>query len=92
MLEFFVDFFLEVYVELMVGFFPKAKGKKAVRVIATVIAAVMLIGILALAFWGVVLIENGKLWFGIAVLALALLLSLVQIGLGLHFHNDTDES
>ncbi len=52
-MEFFAEFLLEIYMELMFLIVPKAKkGNKKYKVIATLIAIAVLLGVAALALWG----------------------------------------
>ena len=78
-MEFFAEFLLEIYMELMFLIVPKAKrGNKKYRVIATLIAIAVLLGVAALALCGAILISKYKN-LGIIPIAVAAVISLSQI-------------
>ncbi len=79
-MEFFAEFLLEIYMELMFLIVPKAKrGNKKYRVIATLIAIAVLLGVAALALCGAILISKYKNPLGIIPIAVAAVISLSQI-------------
>lgn len=79
-MEFFAEFLLEIYMELMFLVVPREKkGSKKYKVIATLIAIAVLLGVIALALWGAVLISNYKNPIGIIPIAIAAVISLSQI-------------
>ena len=79
-MEFFAEFLLEIYMELMFLVVPREKkGNKKYKVIATLIAIAVLLGVIALALWGAVLISNYKNPIGIIPIAIAAVISLSQI-------------
>lgn len=79
-MEFFAEFLLEIYMELMFFIVPKAKkGNKKYKVIATLIAIAVLLGVAALALWGAILISKYKNPLGIIPIAVAAVISLSQI-------------
>ena len=79
-MEFFAEFLLEIYMELMFLIVPKAKkGNKKYKVIATLIAIAVLLGVAALALWGAVLISKYHHPLGIIPIAVAAVISLSQI-------------
>ena len=79
-MEFFAEFLLEIYMQLMFLVVPKKKrGNKKYRVIATLIAIAVLLGVMALALWGAVLSSKYKNPLGIIPIAVAAVISLFQI-------------
>lgn len=77
-----IDILLEIYMELMMLIVPEEKrGKKHYR-IATVIAVLCMLGIMALGVWGIVWIAEYDNMLGLIPLTFALLLSVAQIVLG----------
>ncbi len=79
-MEFFAEFLLEIYMQLMFLVVPKKKGgNKKYRVIATLIAIAVLLGVMALALWGAILISKYKNFLGIIPIAVAAVISLSQI-------------
>ncbi len=86
-MDFLFEFLLEIYIELMMLVVPEEKAtSKKYRIIITIIASLVLFGILALAAWGIVLIADEKNALGWIPLSFAILLSLAQIILGIIFH------
>lgn len=61
-MEFFAEFLPEIYMQLMFLVVPKKKGgNKKYRVIATLIAIAVLLGVMALALWGAYSFRNIKI-------------------------------
>ena len=86
MMDVLVEIFLELYMELMMLIVPEKNITKKHQTIAKIIAIIVLLGVMALAFWGIVLIwEYGNLW-GIAPLGFAIAFSLFQIVFGIIFY------
>jgi len=82
-MELFFELILSVYCELMFFIVPEEKrASKKYRVIAIIIASVVLFGVIALFIWGCVLIRDYKNYWGIALIALAVIISLAQIFVG----------
>lgn len=87
-MEFVFEFLFEIYAELMMLVVPEKKTTtKAYRLLVTLIAFLVLIGVLALAIWGLVLIVDKDNWWGIVPLVIAVLLSLAQIIAGFVLHS-----
>ena len=82
-MDILIEFFLEIYMELMMLIVPEKNITKRHKTIAKILAIAVLLGVLALAVWGIVMIwDYGKLW-GIAPLTAAIVLSLLQIVFGI---------
>ena len=82
-MELLFEILIEIYMELMMLIIPEEKrGKRHYR-IATVIAIVCTLGVMALGVWGIVLIVDKQNLLGILPLTVAILLSVMQIVLGI---------
>ena len=77
-----VEFFLELYMELMMLIVPEKYKGKTTKVIATVLAILVIAGVFVLVIWGVSWILEGNLW-GIASLVGGIIISLAQIIAGM---------
>ena len=82
-MDIIVEIFLELYMELMMLVVPQENVGKKHRVIASLIAVVVTLGLLALGVWGVVLIVEQDNLLGIIPIVIAVLLSLAQIIAGI---------
>ena len=86
-MEIVIEILLEVYMELMLLIIPEDKWGRKHRGIATVIAIISLLGIMAMAIGGIVwIVEKANPW-GWFPLILAVVLSAVQITLGIVLYN-----
>lgn len=82
-MDFLIELFLEIYMELMLLLVPEKNITKKHKMIAKIIAVFVLLLVLSLAVWGIVLlVDYDNLW-GILPLAVAVLISLVQIIAGI---------
>ena len=81
-MEIVLEILLELYLELMTWIIPDKCDKKQKR-LATAIAITVVLGVIALAIWGVVLIADGNNMLGIIPLSIAILLSVIQIAAGI---------
>ena len=82
-MDILIEIVLEVYMELMFLIVPERNITKKQKLLVKLAAIVVTVGLLALAFWGIVLIaDQGNLW-GIAPITAAVALSLVQIVMGI---------
>ena len=79
-----IEIFIELYMELMFLIVPdKGMVTKKHRIIATVIALIVLAGICFLIIFGLTLIIDKGNLLGIIPLAFAIIISVVQIVLGI---------
>lgn len=81
-----IEILLEIYMELMMLIVPEKYVGKKMKIIATVLAILMVVGVFALAVWGIAWIAEGNLW-GIAPLGAAIAISLTQIIAGIILYN-----
>ena len=82
-MELLFEILIEIYMEMMMLIIPEEKrGKRHYR-IATIIAIVCTLGVMALGVWGIVLIVDKQNLLGILPLTVAILLSVMQIVLGI---------
>ncbi len=84
---FLMELLFEVYLDLMMLIVPEKNISKKHKNIAKVIAILVLFGVLALAFWGIVLIVDYNNLLGIIPLAVAIIISLAQIILSIILYN-----
>lgn len=78
----------EIYVELMMYIVPEKKASsKTYRTIAILVAAVVLLGVLALFIWGLVLINDYNNKLGIIPIVIATVISIIQIIAGFILHD-----
>ena len=70
-MEIVLEILLELYLELMTWIIPDKCDKKQKR-LATAIAITVVLGVIALAIWGVVLIADGNNMLGIIPLSIAI--------------------
>jgi hypothetical protein len=80
--EIFVEFFGELYMELMFLIVPEKYINKKFRPIAATIAIVGLEGVIALVIWGFSLVDRGHNW-GAFLIAAGVIISLAQIITGI---------
>ena len=81
-----IEILLEIYMELMMLIVPEKYVGKKMKIVATVLVILMLVGVFALAIWGIAWIAEGNLW-GIAPLGAAIVISLAQIVAGIILYN-----
>ena len=72
--------------ELMLLVIPESKNGRKRKGIAMLLAIFSLLGIMALAIWGIVWIVDSKNPWGWIPLILAILLSVAQIALGIRLY------
>lgn len=82
-MDILIEILLEVYMELMFLIIPEQKRGKRHRVIAVIVAFVVMIGFMALAIWGCDLIWEKGNPLGWIPLMVAIVLSVVQIVAGI---------
>ncbi len=80
-MELIIEFFLELYMELMMFVVPENTSNKKIKVLATILAITVLAGVFALVIWGLVLIIDKNNLLGIIPLAFAIIISIIQITL-----------
>ncbi|MBQ9083943.1 MAG: hypothetical protein IJY28_10705 [Clostridia bacterium] len=85
--EILIEFFGELYMELMLLVVPEKRGSKTLRCIAGVLSIVEVFGIILLAAWGISLIADDHNLQGILPIAIAVIISLVQIIAGIRLYN-----
>ena len=81
-----IEFFLEVYMELMMLIVPETSDKKR-KIIASILAIIVLAITFALVIWGLTLIIDYSNLLGIIPLAFAIIISIVQITFGIILYN-----
>ena len=81
-----IEFFLEIYMELMMLIVPETSDKKR-KIIATILAIIVLAITFALVIWGLTLIIDYGNLLGIIPLAFAIIISIVQITFGIILYN-----
>lgn len=86
-MDFLMELLFEVYLDLMMLIVPEKNISKKHKNIAKVIAILVLFVVLALAFWGIVLIVDYNNLLGIIPLAVAIIISLAQIILSIILYN-----
>ncbi len=87
-MELFLEIVFEVYVELMMYIVPEEKASsKKYRTIAILVAAVILVGVLALFIWGCVLISDYDNKLGIIPIVISVVISIIQIIAGFILHD-----
>ena len=77
------EIFLEIYMELMMLIIPEKNISKKHKLVAKIIAIVVLLAVLSLVVWGIVLIVDYSNLLGIIPLTIAITISLIQIILGI---------
>ena len=85
-MDLLIEIFLEVYMELMLLIIPEDKWGRKHRSVATVLAILALLGIMALAVWGIVWIVERKNPWGWLPLGISIALSIAQITLGIRLY------
>lgn len=87
-MELVFEIIFELYVELMMYIVPEEKAtSKKYRAIITLIATVVLLGVIALLIWGCVLISDYNNKLGIIPIVVAIMISIAQIIAGFVLHN-----
>ena len=81
-MELLGEILLEVYGELMFLIIPEIRVNKKYAVITKIIAALVFIGVIALAFWGAALVMDDNP-IGILPISIAVVVSLAQIIAGI---------
>ncbi len=85
-MDILIEILLDIYMECMFLIVPEDKRSKRHYVLATVVAIVATLGILALGVWGIVwIVEYKRLW-GWVPLVVAIVLSVGQIVCGILLH------
>ena len=82
-MELLAEILFEVYGELMLLIIPEKNMGKKYILLSKVVAILVLVGVIALALWGVYLISERNSLAGIVPIALAIIISLVQIIAGI---------
>lgn len=78
-----IEVLLEIYVELMMLIVPEKNVSKKHKLIAKIIAVLVVIGIFALVIWGAsLIIDHNNLW-GIAPISAGVIISLIQVIAGI---------
>ena len=89
-MDFIIEFFLELYMELMLLIVPEQKrASKKLRLYALLFAFSMLAIVFALVIWGAVLIVDKDNLLGIIPISIAVILSIVQIIMGWKLYSKT---
>ena len=78
-MELLAEILLEVYFELLVLFIPEDRLSHRHRILAKVVAVIVFLGTLALAFWGACLILTEENPIGILPISIAVAIALIQI-------------
>ena len=78
-MELLAEILLEVYFELLVLFIPENRLSRRHRILAKVVAVIVFLGSLALAFWGACLILTDENPIGILPISIAVAIALIQI-------------
>lgn len=86
-MDFILEFFLEIYMELMVLIVPEKNVSKKHIWIAKITAVCVLIGLIVLVIWGVSLIVDKQNMLGVIPITIAAVLSLAQIVAGIILYN-----
>ena len=81
-MDIIIEIFLELYMELMMLIVPEKYVGKTTKTIAKVIAILVVIGMFALAIWGIAWLTEGNVW-GLCPLIIAIVISLAQIIAGI---------
>lgn len=82
-MEFAIELFLEIYMELMFLIVPEKNASKRHILIAKILAACVFVALMALLIWGVILVADHNNMWGIAPIAVAVILSVAQITAGI---------
>ncbi len=82
-MDFLIEFFIEIYMELMLLIVPEKNITKKHRTLAILLAFLVLCAVFALAVWGLVLLIDYDKLVGAIPLTLAILISLAQIVAGI---------
>ena len=78
-----IEVLLEIYVELMMLIVPEKNVSKKHKLIAKIIAVLVVIGIFFFFFWGAsLIIDHNNLW-GIAPISAGVIISLIQVIAGI---------
>ena len=90
-MEIIGEILLEAYMELMLLIVPEKNIAKHHRKIATCIAAVEIVALLALTVWGLVLIGDCQNMWGWGLLGVVVLISLGQVIAGIVLYKRNHE-
>lgn len=82
-MDFLIEFILEVYMELMTLIVPEKNVTKKHKIIAKILAVIVIFAIFALVVWGLALIIDHNNYLGLIPLSFALVISLLQIIFGI---------
>ena len=85
-MDILIEIFLEIYMELMMLVVPEKNITKKHKTIAMLLAIVVLVGVFALAIWGIALIVDKQNFLGLLPLGFAVAISVMQIVLGIVFY------
>ena len=85
-MDILIEIFLEIYMELMMLVVPEKNITEKHKTIATLLAIVVLVGVFALAIWGIALIVDKQNFWGLLPLGFAVAISAMQIVLGIVFY------
>ena len=81
-MELLAEILFEVYGELMFLIIPEKRTSNTYRIIAKTIAILVFMGVLALVWWGAILVADDHNLLWIVPIAIAVLISLAQIVAG----------
>ena len=91
LLEIVFEIVFEIYIELMMHIVPKEKAtSRKYKIIASLLALVVLLGTLALFIWGCILMGKYHNELGIIPIAVSIVISVVQIFAGFILHNKNE--
>ena len=82
-MELLTEILFEVYCELMFLIVPEKRMDKKYIIIAKTIAILVFLGVIALLFWGIILITDYNKLVGIVPISIAIIISLAQIIAGI---------
>ena len=85
-MDFIIEFFLEIYMELMMLIVPEKSDKKR-KILATIFAIIVLAITFALVILGLTLIIDYGNLLGIIPLLIAIIISIIQITFGIILYN-----
>ena len=87
-MDLLLEIVFEIYLELMMHIVPeKEESSKKYRMIAFLIAIIVLLGVLALFIWGCVLIVDYENKLGLIPIIIAVIFSIIQIIAGFVLHD-----
>ena len=82
-MDILIEIFLEIYFELMLLIVPEKNVTKRHVWTVKIVAIIVLLGLCALIFWGIILIADYGNMLGVIPIAFAGVFSVVQITLGI---------